>query len=116
MYHKEYLARGKTIFPAWVELLPHSKSIILDLFNIFLNFFSMMFGIGTKRSRLHVDSFVNMLGEDELSWGLSHKGYIWSKGTSRQYTKPFRENVATTIGIYFDGVAGTLTYFKDFEW
>lgn len=74
---------------------------------------SMMFGIGTKCARLHVDSFVNMLGEDEQSWGLSHKGYIWQKGTSMQYTTPFRENVATTIGIYFDGNAGTLTYFKD---
>jgi SPRY domain-containing SOCS box protein 3 len=30
-----------------------------------------------------------------------------------QYTTPFRENVATTIGIYFDGNAVTLTYFKD---
>ena len=75
---------------------------------------SMMFGIGTKRARLHVDSFVNMLGEDEQSWGLSHKGYIWNKGTNRQYTQPFRENVATTIGIYFDGNAGTLTYYKDY--
>lgn len=75
---------------------------------------SMMFGIGTKRARLHVDSFVNMLGEDDQSWGLSHKGYIWNKGTNRQYTQPFRENVATTIGIYFDGHSGTLTYFKDY--
>jgi SPRY domain-containing SOCS box protein 3 len=33
----------------------------------------MMFGIGTKKARLHVDAFVNMLGEDESSWGLSHK-------------------------------------------
>ena len=73
----------------------------------------MMFGIGTKRARLHVDSFVNMLGEDEQSWGLSHKGFLWSKGINRQYTQPFRENVATTIGIYFDGLLGTLTYFKD---
>ena len=76
----------------------------------------MMFGIGTKRARLHVDSFVNMLGEDEQSWGLSHKGCIWNKGTNRQYTQPFRENVATTIGIYFDGISGTLTYFKDYVW
>ena len=27
--------------------------------------------------------------------------------------QPFRENIATTIGLYFDGVAGTLTYYKD---
>ena len=34
----------------------------------------MMFGIGTSKARLHVDAFVNMLGENEQSWGLSHKG------------------------------------------
>ena len=25
----------------------------------------------------------------------------------------FRENVATTIGIYFDGISGNLTFYKD---
>ena len=74
---------------------------------------SMMFGIGTKRARLHVDAFVNMLGEDEHSWGLSHKGLVWHAGRNKQYIKPFRENVATTIGLYFDGVAGNLTFYKD---
>ena len=74
---------------------------------------SMMFGIGTRKARLHVDAFVNMLGEDENSWGLSHKGLLWHGGHHKQYIKPFRENIATTIGLYFDGVSGTLTYFKD---
>lgn len=75
--------------------------------------FSMMFGIGTRHARLHVDAFVNMLGEDTHSWGLSHKGFLWHEAKYKMYTKPFRENVATTIGVYFDGINGTLTYFKD---
>ena len=74
---------------------------------------SMMFGIGTRRARLHVDAFVNMLGEEETSWGLSHKGLLWHAGHSKTYIKPFRENVATTIGIYFDGISGNLTFYKD---
>jgi len=74
---------------------------------------SMMFGIGTKKARLHVDAFVNMLGEDNQSWGLSHKGLLWHGAQNRQYVKCFRENIATTIGLYFDGVAGTLSYYKD---
>ena len=90
---------------------------------------SMMFGIGTRRARsdlpifdlvktyllfrLHVDAFVNMLGEEESSWGLSHKGLLWHAGRHKTYIKPFRENVATTIGIYFDGISGNLTFFKD---
>ncbi|ESP01265.1 hypothetical protein LOTGIDRAFT_111900 [Lottia gigantea] len=74
---------------------------------------SMMFGIGTKKARLHVDAFVNLLGEDEQSWGLSHKGLLWHNGLSRVYTKPFQENSSTIIGMLYDGESGTLTYFKD---
>ena len=74
---------------------------------------SMMFGIGTKNARLHVDAFVNMLGETVDSWGLSHKGILWHNGNHRRYTDSFKENISTTIGIYFDGLAGTLTYYKD---
>lgn len=74
---------------------------------------SMMFGIATRGARLHVDSFTNLLGEDSNGWGLSHKGLLWHGGTWYHYTKPFRENEATTVGILFDGVNGTLTYYKD---
>ena len=89
-----------------------------------------------------MDAFVNMLGEEETSWGLSHKGLLWHAGRHKTYIKPFRwseprffspfdqgcfsemvdlksslvsfrENVATTIGIYFDGISGNLTFYKD---
>ena len=50
----------------------------------------MMFGIGSKKARVHVDAFVNMLGEDGHSWGLSHKGYLWHNGRHRMYTTPFK--------------------------
>ena len=74
---------------------------------------SLMFGIGTNRARLHVDAYVDMLGEDGNSWGLSHKGLLWHGGRCRQYVEPFRKNVATVVGLYFDGVTGCLTFFKD---
>ncbi|KAK9872296.1 hypothetical protein WA026_017098 [Henosepilachna vigintioctopunctata] len=74
---------------------------------------SMMFGIGTQKARLHASSFTNLLGEDGNSWGLSHKGILWHDGFRTNYTEPFRENAVTRIGIYFDGIAGTITYFKD---
>ena len=74
---------------------------------------SMMFGLCTKKSRMHVDSFINLLGEDNQSWGLSHKGLVWHKGKWRHYTKSFRENEATTIGLLLDCDQGTLTYYKD---
>lgn len=78
-----------------------------------ITWFITFLGIGTKHARLHVDAFVNMLGEDEHSWGLSHKGLVWHKGIWRQFTKPFRENEATSIGLLFDGIKGTLTYYRD---
>lgn len=52
-------------------------------------------------------------GEDEHGWGLSHKGLLWHAGKWSPYTKPFRENEPTTVGILFDGIAGTLSFFKD---
>lgn len=76
---------------------------------------SMMFGIGTRRTRMHSDSFTNLLGEDGHSWGLSHKGTLWHDGRWRPFCRPFRENEATTIGMWFDAVNGTLSYFKDEE-
>ncbi|KAH8409446.1 hypothetical protein KR222_005500 [Zaprionus bogoriensis] len=74
---------------------------------------SIMFGIGTRSCRLHANAFRNMLGENEHGWGLSHKGVLWHKGVALLYTKRFRENQPTQIGILFDGVEGTLTYYKD---
>lgn len=76
---------------------------------------SMMFGVGTKNARLHVDAFVNLVGEDEQSWGISHKGIAWHDGKGRNFTKPFAENHATTVGLLFDWNKGTLSYFKDGE-
>ena len=74
---------------------------------------SMMFGLGTKKVRLYADAFINILGENEHSWALSHKGVLWHNGCWKQFTKPFRENEATTIGMCLDWPQGTLTYFKD---
>lgn len=73
----------------------------------------MMFGVATKRCRLHAESFVNLIGEDEHGWGLSHKGLLWHGGKWIAFTKPFSENQATTIGLLFDSLQGTLTYYRD---
>ncbi|XP_017153390.1 SPRY domain-containing SOCS box protein 3 [Drosophila miranda] len=74
---------------------------------------SIMFGIGTRSARLHANAFRNMLGENEHGWGLSHKGVLWHNGVALLYTKRFRENHSTQIGVLFDGIEGTLTYYKD---
>jgi len=73
---------------------------------------SIMFGVATKDARIHADTFKNLLGEDAHGWGLSHKGLLWHNGRWSHYTQPFRENQATVIGLLYDGVEGTLTYYK----
>lgn len=73
----------------------------------------MMFGLTTRSAALQNGSFTNLIGEDEWGWGLSHKGLIWHNGKWKVYTKPFRENRSTVIGCLYNGVDGTLTFFKD---
>ena len=72
-----------------------------------------MFGIGTKKVDLDAEDGNMMLGDDEHGWGLSNTGCIWHAGRHRPYTKSFRKIPTFIIGIYFDGLAGTLTYYKD---
>lgn len=74
---------------------------------------SIMFGIGTEFTRLHAETFTNILGENGLSWGFSHKGVLWHNGVPLLYADRFKENHPTVIGMLFDGINGTLTYYKD---
>lgn len=74
---------------------------------------SLMFGIGTKNSRLGTGTYTDLIGEDENSWGLSHKGLLRHCGKYEKYCRPFRETFSTNVGLLFDGIYGTLTYFKD---
>lgn len=74
---------------------------------------SMMFGIGTEDVPLHSEKFENMIGLSKYGWGLSHKGLLWHGEVSYHFTKRFVENQATKIGLFFDGINGTLTYYKD---
>ena len=74
---------------------------------------SMVFGIGIGKLRHGVESdYVKMLGEDMNSWGLSHNGLIYHGGEYTQYTEPIEEDI-TMFGVLFDGVDGTLTFYKD---
>ncbi|XP_077142971.1 SPRY domain-containing SOCS box protein 3-like [Ranitomeya variabilis] len=75
---------------------------------------SVMVGVGTSRATLCASSFqyINLLGLDADSWGLSYKGKIWHGGSSRQYTEPFYEE-GTLIGLHLNMEDGTLTFYKD---
>lgn len=73
---------------------------------------SVMVGVGTERVCLHADNhqFVNLLGQDKESWGLSYKGKVWHDGESQEYCAPWY-NETTVIGVYLDMYHGTLSFF-----
>ncbi|XP_075694019.1 SPRY domain-containing SOCS box protein 3-like isoform X1 [Rhinoderma darwinii] len=75
---------------------------------------SVMVGVGTCRAPLCAGSFqyLNLLGLDADSWGLSYKGKIWHAGSSKPYTEPFYEE-GTVIGVHLNMEGGTLTFYKD---
>lgn len=75
--------------------------------------YSMMVGIGTTEARLHSNHFRHLIGEDSHGWGLNHRGFLWHAGAGRNYMNRFFENSSTKIGVLFDGVNGTLRFYKD---
>jgi SPRY domain-containing SOCS box protein 3 len=72
---------------------------------------SIMIGIGTKEAKTKSVGYLNLLGIDSNSWGLSHKGLIWNDNKSKSYTNAFDENKCVKIGCLFDGYKGRLAYF-----
>ncbi|KAM3919880.1 SPRY domain-containing SOCS box protein 3-like [Leptodactylus fuscus] len=75
---------------------------------------SVMVGVGTSRAPLSAPNlqYLDLLGQDADSWGLSYKGRICHAGGSRPYTEPFYEE-GTLIGLHLNMEEGTLTFYKD---
>lgn len=75
---------------------------------------SVMVGVGTSRAPLCAGSFqyLNLLGRDADSWGLSYRGKVWHAGSSKPYSEPFYEE-GTLIGVHLNMEEGTLTFYKD---
>jgi len=72
----------------------------------------MMFGIGKRDSRLSSPTvFVNLLGADQHSYGLSHKGTIHHNKTIAKYCEPFEERQSAVVGVLFNGPKRELSYF-----
>jgi len=73
---------------------------------------SVMVGVGTAGACLHTDNYkyVNLIGQDKESWGLSYKGKIWHNGVSREYCDPWY-NETTVIGVHLNLYKGTLSFY-----
>lgn len=75
---------------------------------------SVMVGLGTKQALLHSGKiqFVNLLGMDGESWGLSYKGSLWHNGKCRKYTEAFYDK-NTVIGVLLDLNSGTVSFCRN---
>ncbi|XP_032221392.1 SPRY domain-containing SOCS box protein 3 isoform X1 [Nematostella vectensis] len=74
---------------------------------------SMMIGVATQDAMLHTDNYeyVNLVGRDQESWGLSHRGEIWHGGQKWKFCEPFFDS--TVIGVLLDMDKGTISFFKN---
>lgn len=75
---------------------------------------SIMIGVGKTRVNTSSIAYINLLGADENSWGLSHKGKLWHAGRFlKDFSGEFVERKAVKVGCLYDGFRGRLSYFID---
>ncbi|KAK6027419.1 SPRY domain protein [Ostertagia ostertagi] len=77
---------------------------------------SIMFGVGTKHASTRARSqFVDLLGEDEHSYGLNQKGLVRHCGIEVAVCDPlpYRDCV---VGILFDGPGRKISFYRNGEY
>ncbi|XP_033747594.1 SPRY domain-containing SOCS box protein 3-like [Pecten maximus] len=74
---------------------------------------SVMIGVGTEKAGLHTDNYryVDLLGIDNESWGLSYRGDLWHDGLCHEFCAPVFHRAV--IGCLLNLYKGTLTYYQD---
>lgn len=73
---------------------------------------SIQIGLGNKSASTKAFGYVNLLGSDSNSYGLSHVGQTWHANQSNQFYSPSNES-QTKIGCLFNGYTGSLSFFKN---
>lgn len=75
---------------------------------------SIMIGLGGEETQLHFGDYeyINLIGYDQHSWGLSHMGTIWHSSKSLDYCEPFKEQM-TRIGVLVNFFERTIIFFKN---
>ena len=73
-----------------------------------------MFGYSTKDTNLNFENYeyVNLIGYDNHSWGLSHNGDICSNLKTEIYCQKFTE-AETRIGVLLDFNDNSLLFYKN---
>lgn len=84
----------------------------ISLLNSQLSGTAIQIGIGNARARLNSLGYVNILGSDENSYGLTHNGRLWHRNESRGFCGAWNE-AGVVIGCLFDGHSGRLSFYKN---
>lgn len=84
----------------------------ISLLNNQINGTSIQIGIGNKKARLNSLGYLNILGSDANSYGLTHNGKLWHKNEAKSFCAAWNEP-QVTIGCLFNGYTGQLSYYKN---
>jgi SOCS box./SPRY domain. len=68
-----------------------------------------LFGIATKKMPLDLVYFPETM--PNKGWFLTHVGLLWHSGEFSNYKGRFLHHFETPIGVLFDGISGTLSYY-----
>jgi len=84
--------------------------------NANLNGTSVQIGIGNQKAKVNTIGYLNLLGMDKNSYGLTHDGQVWHSGRPRNFCSAWSKDIAgqaITIGCLFNGFTGQLSYYKN---
>lgn len=72
---------------------------------------STMIGVGRVQKNLSSIGYLNLIGSDDISWGLSTRGYLWHNNSYIKYCDEIKDTDSVRIGCLFDGFSGRLSFF-----
>ena len=75
-----------------------------------------MFGYSTSETRLNYENYeyVNLIGNDNYSWGLNHNGNVCHNLKSKLFCEKFAQ-ADTVIGVLLDFYNNSLSFYKNGE-
>lgn len=84
----------------------------VSILNDNLNGTSIQIGLGNKNANTKAFGYLNLLGSDSNSYGLSHDGRTWHGNQTNQFCSTWNES-QVKIGCLFNGFTGKLSFFKN---
>ena len=74
---------------------------------------SVMVGVGTQQAQKRSVGYLNLIGADQHSWGLSNHGLFWHNNQANVHCRPLGSEEPSgnvVIGLLYDGFTGHLSF------